>query len=148
MKHHAAAVLLTNPSCCLCLLTPSTNTQQEQFRATGQEVRAATVQQMQEQLALFRSKLEEFAHKHKSDIRKDPVFRAQFHAMCANIGVDPLASNKVGARIGNNRAGPNPHLQLQQLLPTRLLGACTHNSSLTVKPPSLHCSVTCPRTPQ
>jgi hypothetical protein len=33
--------------------------------------------------------------KHKSDIRRDPVFRAQFHTMCANIGVDPLASNKV-----------------------------------------------------
>lgn len=32
---------------------------------------------------------------HKSDIRRDPEFRAQFHRMCANIGVDPLASNKV-----------------------------------------------------
>ena len=30
----------------------------------------------------------------RDDIRKDPVFRAQFHTMCANIGVDPLASNK------------------------------------------------------
>ena len=30
----------------------------------------------------------------REDIRKDPVFRAQFHTMCANIGVDPLASNK------------------------------------------------------
>jgi len=49
---------------------------------------------MKEQLSLFKSKLEEFAQKHKSDIRKDPVFRAQFHVMCANIGVDPLASNK------------------------------------------------------
>ena len=27
-------------------------------------------------------------------MRKDPIFRAQFHTMCANIGVDPLASNK------------------------------------------------------
>lgn len=27
-------------------------------------------------------------------MRKDPAFRAQFHAMCANVGVDPLASNK------------------------------------------------------
>lgn len=27
-------------------------------------------------------------------MRKDPVFRAQFHTMCANVGVDPLASNK------------------------------------------------------
>jgi hypothetical protein len=30
----------------------------------------------------------------REDIRADPAFRAQFHAMCANIGVDPLASNK------------------------------------------------------
>ena len=30
----------------------------------------------------------------RNDIRQDPVFRAQFHTMCANIGVDPLASNK------------------------------------------------------
>jgi len=30
----------------------------------------------------------------RSDIRQDPVFRAQFHTMCANVGVDPLASNK------------------------------------------------------
>jgi len=27
-------------------------------------------------------------------VRRDPAFRAQFHAMCANVGVDPLASNK------------------------------------------------------
>ncbi len=26
--------------------------------------------------------------------RRDPEFRARFHQMCANIGVDPLASNK------------------------------------------------------
>ena len=30
----------------------------------------------------------------REDVRKDPAFRAQFHAMCANVGVDPLASNK------------------------------------------------------
>ncbi|MCO5588776.1 hypothetical protein L7F22_042735 [Adiantum nelumboides] len=29
-----------------------------------------------------------------NDIKKNPVFRAQFHAMCATCGVDPLASNK------------------------------------------------------
>eukprot|EP00878_Enallax_costatus_P028308 GHUV01030568.1.p1 GENE.GHUV01030568.1~~GHUV01030568.1.p1 ORF type:complete len:198 (+),score=40.83 GHUV01030568.1:409-1002(+) len=66
----------------------------EQYRSAGEEVRRATLQQMKEQLALFKSKLEEFAIKHKADIRRDPVFRAQFHTMCANIGVDPLASNK------------------------------------------------------
>jgi hypothetical protein len=94
---HANAPILLPWCCCLCACICHPFYKQEQFRATGQEVRAATVQQMQEQLALFRSNLEEFAHKHKSDIRKDPVFRAQFHAMCANIGVDPLASNKVGS---------------------------------------------------
>ena len=30
----------------------------------------------------------------RSEIRQDPIFRAQFHTMCSNIGVDPLASNK------------------------------------------------------
>ena len=30
----------------------------------------------------------------RADIRRDPAFRAQFHAMCASAGVDPLASNK------------------------------------------------------
>ncbi|KAJ7571125.1 hypothetical protein O6H91_01G149900 [Diphasiastrum complanatum] len=49
---------------------------------------------MMEQLSIFRSQLEEFARKHKNDIRKSPAFRAQFHSMCAKIGVDPLASNK------------------------------------------------------
>eukprot|EP00879_Flechtneria_rotunda_P020502 GHRR01021571.1.p1 GENE.GHRR01021571.1~~GHRR01021571.1.p1 ORF type:complete len:247 (+),score=73.94 GHRR01021571.1:298-1038(+) len=66
----------------------------EQFKTAGEEVRRATLQQMKDQLALFKSKLEEFAIKHKTDIRRDPMFRAQFHTMCANIGVDPLASNK------------------------------------------------------
>lgn len=42
----------------------------------------------------FRTHLQEFALKHRADIQKDPVFRAQFHEMCASVGVDPLASNK------------------------------------------------------
>ncbi|KAF6261148.1 subunit of ESCRT-II complex [Scenedesmus sp. NREL 46B-D3] len=66
----------------------------EQYRSTGEEVRRANLQQMKDQLSLFKSKLEQFAVQHKADIRRDPVFRAQFHTMCANIGVDPLASNK------------------------------------------------------
>lgn len=42
----------------------------------------------------FRGKLEEFAAKHKNEIRKDAAFRKQFQDMCASIGVDPLASSK------------------------------------------------------
>ena len=35
------------------------------------------------------------ARRARSDaIRRDPKFRAQFHTMCAQLGVDPLASNK------------------------------------------------------
>ncbi|CAI8596570.1 unnamed protein product [Vicia faba] len=49
---------------------------------------------MKEHLSTFRSQLEDFARKHKNDIRKNPAFRSQFHEMCAKVGVDPLASNK------------------------------------------------------
>uniref|UniRef100_A0A7S3QMV5 Vacuolar protein sorting-associated protein n=2 Tax=Dunaliella tertiolecta TaxID=3047 RepID=A0A7S3QMV5_DUNTE len=66
----------------------------EQYRSVGNEVRKSNLEAMREQMALFKDKLEEFAMNHRAEIRKDPAFRAQFHAMCANIGVDPLASNK------------------------------------------------------
>ncbi|KXZ41680.1 hypothetical protein GPECTOR_323g36 [Gonium pectorale] len=66
----------------------------EQFKLTGEEVKKNSLQAMHDQLASFRANLEEFARKYRADIRRDPVFRAQFHTMCANIGVDPLASNK------------------------------------------------------
>ncbi|MEW5316935.1 MAG: hypothetical protein WDW38_008274 [Sanguina aurantia] len=66
----------------------------EQYKLAGDEVKKSSLGAMKEQMALFKRNLEAFAAKHKADIRKDPVFRAQFHTMCANIGVDPLASNK------------------------------------------------------
>lgn len=47
--------------------------------------------QMSKQLDTFRTNLEEFASKHKQEIRKNPAFRVQFQDMCATIGVDPLA---------------------------------------------------------
>lgn len=50
---------------------------------------------MQQQMSVFKKSLEDFALNHKNEIRKDPLFRAQFQTMCANIGVDPLSSNKV-----------------------------------------------------
>ncbi|XP_057277423.1 vacuolar-sorting protein SNF8 isoform X2 [Pezoporus wallicus] len=46
---------------------------------------------MSKQLDMFRTNLEEFASKHKQEIRKNPEFRVQFQDMCATIGVDPLA---------------------------------------------------------
>lgn len=52
------------------------------------------MERVKEQLSTFRSALEEFALKHRNEIKQNPVFRAQFHQMCATLGVDPLASNK------------------------------------------------------
>ncbi|CAI0379908.1 unnamed protein product [Linum tenue] len=66
----------------------------DQYRLLGENVAKLRTDLMKEQLATFRSQLEDFARKHKNDIRKNPTFRAQFHEMCAKVGVDPLASNK------------------------------------------------------
>uniref|UniRef100_A0A8C4QE22 Vacuolar-sorting protein SNF8 n=1 Tax=Eptatretus burgeri TaxID=7764 RepID=A0A8C4QE22_EPTBU len=52
------------------------------------------LEEMSKQLETFRGHLEQFASKHKQDIRKSPQFRMQFQNMCAAIGVDPLASGK------------------------------------------------------
>ena len=46
------------------------------------------------QISTFKTNLEAFASKYKTQINSDPVFRAQFAKMCTSIGVDPLASNK------------------------------------------------------
>ena len=64
------------------------------IRTVGEEASERSLETMRRQLATFRQSLEEFALRHKADIRRDPAFRAQFHKMCANCGVDPLASNK------------------------------------------------------
>lgn len=49
------------------------------------------VHQIAGQLETFKKHLEEFASKHKNEIRKNPEFRNHFQQMCARIGVDPLA---------------------------------------------------------
>ncbi|GAV68634.1 EAP30 domain-containing protein [Cephalotus follicularis] len=66
----------------------------DQYRLLGENVAKLRTDLMKEQLATFRAQLEDFARKHKNDIRKNPAFRSQFHEMCAKVGVDPLASNK------------------------------------------------------
>ena len=49
--------------------------------------------QLSKQLESFKTYLEDFATKHRNDIRKSAEFRSQFQQMCAAIGVDPLACN-------------------------------------------------------
>lgn len=68
--------------------------QQEKYKDKGNEIQENQFEQMTKQLEVFRANLEEFASKHKNEIKKNPEFRRQFQGMCASIGVDPLASGK------------------------------------------------------
>lgn len=68
--------------------------EQEKYKEKGSELQENQLQQMTKQLDVFRENLEEFAQKHKSEIKKNVQFRRQFQEMCAAIGVDPLASGK------------------------------------------------------
>lgn len=67
---------------------------QARFKDKGSELAEEQLQQMTRQMEAFRSKLQNFASKHKNEIRKNPQFRRQFQEMCATAGVDPLASSK------------------------------------------------------
>ncbi|KAI0879703.1 EAP30/Vps36 family-domain-containing protein [Hypoxylon argillaceum] len=64
-----------------------------QFASHGSSLRSTNAQALENQLAVFRSVLQQFAQTHARDIRSNPSFRAQFARMCAAIGVDPLASS-------------------------------------------------------
>ncbi|CAH0397177.1 unnamed protein product [Chilo suppressalis] len=68
--------------------------EQVKYREKGSEIQENQFQQMSKQLEVFRENLEEFATKHKNEIKKNAQFRRQFQEMCAAIGVDPLASGK------------------------------------------------------
>ena len=68
--------------------------QQERFRDKGSELQESSFSQMTLQMENFRTNLENFASKHRNEIKKDPNFRKQFQEMCSSIGVDPLASSK------------------------------------------------------
>uniref|UniRef100_A0A3B4U1Z9 Vacuolar-sorting protein SNF8 n=2 Tax=Seriola TaxID=8160 RepID=A0A3B4U1Z9_SERDU len=64
------------------------------YKERGTVLAEDQIVQMSKQLETFKSNLEEFASKHKQEIRKNSQFRVQFQEMCATIGVDPLASGK------------------------------------------------------
>lgn len=58
------------------------------------ELQEDKVQHATEIIGTFKTQLEDFARKYKSQIKSDPYFRMQFQTMCEKIGVDPLASSK------------------------------------------------------
>ncbi|XP_072389853.1 vacuolar-sorting protein SNF8 [Diabrotica undecimpunctata] len=68
--------------------------EQERYRGKGNEIQEGQFGQMTKQMEVFKTNLEDFATKHKNEIRKNPEFRKQFQEMCASIGVDPLSSGK------------------------------------------------------
>ncbi|KAG2195327.1 hypothetical protein INT46_003784 [Mucor plumbeus] len=67
---------------------------EKEYQQIGDSIAAKELEQLQSQMDVFKTNLQEFAQKHRKDIRKDATFRAHFQRMCTNIGVDPLASNK------------------------------------------------------
>lgn len=68
--------------------------QEEKYKQKANELSNQQMEQLSQHLEAFHANLEEFAAKHKQEIRRDPQFRHQFQKMCASIGVDPLASGK------------------------------------------------------
>eukprot|EP00124_Ichthyophonus_hoferi_P000213 Ihof_evm20s7 gene=Ihof_evmTU20s7 len=67
---------------------------QQNARKVGEKMEEAELKTMTEQMEVFKNQLEIFAQKHKNDIAKNAVFRSHFQKMCAQVGVDPLASRK------------------------------------------------------
>jgi ESCRT-II complex subunit VPS22 len=68
--------------------------EQAKYDAKASEIQEDELNQMAKQMETFKVNLQEFAVKYKEEIRKNALFRKQFQDMCANIGVDPLASSK------------------------------------------------------
>lgn len=66
----------------------------EKYKDKGSEIQDNQFEQMTKQMEFLKENLEQFAEKHKSEIKKNPTFRRQFTEMCAAIGVDPLSSGK------------------------------------------------------
>lgn len=66
----------------------------EKYKDKGTELQDNQFEQMTKQMEIFRENLEDFAAKHRNEIKKNAQFRRQFQEMCAAIGVDPLASGK------------------------------------------------------
>ncbi|ETW00838.1 hypothetical protein H310_07364 [Aphanomyces invadans] len=68
--------------------------QKKAYEEAGAQLTQSHLAHVQEQLEVFKTNLQTFAVKYKSQIKKDPEFRKRFQVMCAKIGVDPLASKK------------------------------------------------------
>lgn len=68
--------------------------EQAKYDAKASEIQEDELSQVSKQMDTFKMNLQAFAVKYKDEIKKNASFRKQFQDMCANIGVDPLASSK------------------------------------------------------
>jgi len=66
---------------------------QELFQQKGADLAKEELEKLTGQMSEFKTNLERFAAKYKSDIRKSGEFRRHFQQMCAITGVDPLRSS-------------------------------------------------------
>jgi len=69
-------------------------TDREKFEEKSVQLNEIKLQQVSEQIEIFKSNLEAFAKKYKRHINKHPEFRYHFNNMCTKIGVDPLSTSK------------------------------------------------------
>ncbi|KAI6202308.1 Vacuolar-sorting protein SNF8 [Aphelenchoides besseyi] len=69
---------------------------QAMYQSKGDELAKDQLERFAQQLDTFTRRLEEFASKHRDEIRKNSNFRRHFQAMCAAVGVDPLACTSKG----------------------------------------------------
>lgn len=76
-------------------------TSAQAYNHLSSQLTAQQLTDLRSQLETFSNALRNFASAHRNDILKDPEFRGEFQRMCANIGVDPLAAQKVS----NTRSG-------------------------------------------
>lgn len=65
----------------------------ELFQQKGTVLAKEELERLTSQMGEFKTNLEKFAKKHKSEIKKNGEFRRHFQQMCAVAGVDPLRSS-------------------------------------------------------
>lgn len=65
----------------------------ELFQQKGSSLAKEELEKLTGQMGEFKTNLEKFAKKHKSDIKRNGEFRRHFQQMCAVTGVDPLRSS-------------------------------------------------------
>lgn len=65
--------------------------EQEKYKDKSNELQENQLEQMSKQLEFFKTNLEDFASKHKNEIKKNPEFRRQFQVLLGLFCYDKLS---------------------------------------------------------